>query len=220
MEKTSLLHYIEGLMDATCDLCSRNHSGGSVGGKEREEDNKKTDGWTGTKSEERSRDGAACHATSCSLPFCRSSWCHYSRRLREFEAPAEQIGQSARIIRRKTLLISHRLPPPRSLHSESSMKVTSSPVTAAHGALFNPSIAVMDFRVTTHFLLNLASTQRSLKMKTRAPFIPLGGGCGARGEEHPVYFKCVKCGEEEERGGDHQVLPLHLEPAEQRFPLQ
>ncbi|KAJ4924105.1 hypothetical protein JOQ06_000345 [Pogonophryne albipinna] len=44
------------------------------------------------------------------------------------------------------------------------MKVTSSPVTAAHGALFNPSNAVMDFRVTTHFLLNLASTQRSLKM--------------------------------------------------------
>lgn len=48
------------------------------------------------------------------LPFCRSSWCHYSRRLREFEAPAEQIGQSARIIRRKLLLISHRLPRPHS----------------------------------------------------------------------------------------------------------
>lgn len=46
--------------------------------------------------------------TSCSL--CHSSWCHYSRRLCEFE----QIGQSARIIRRKTLLIWHRLPQPRS----------------------------------------------------------------------------------------------------------
>lgn len=48
------------------------------------------------------------------LPLCRSSWCHYSHRLREFETPSEQIGQSARIIRRKLSLISHRLPRPHS----------------------------------------------------------------------------------------------------------
>lgn len=41
---------------------------------------------------------------------CRSSWCHYSRRLCELE----QIGQSARITRPKTLLIWRRLPRPRS----------------------------------------------------------------------------------------------------------
>ncbi|KAK5891490.1 hypothetical protein CgunFtcFv8_018736 [Champsocephalus gunnari] len=64
------------------------------------------------------------------------------------------------------------------LCAESSMKVTSSPVTAAHGALFNPSIAVMDFRVTTHFLLNLASTQRSLKMGAAVMQLLQGGaGC-------------------------------------------
>lgn len=43
-------------------------------------------------------------------PLCRSSWCHYSRRLCELE----QIGQSARITRPKTLLIWRRLPRPRS----------------------------------------------------------------------------------------------------------
>ncbi len=37
--------------------------------------------------------------------------------------------------------------------AEPSMKVTSSIISAARGAPFNPSIAMMDFRVTTRFLL-------------------------------------------------------------------
>ncbi|KAM3585098.1 uncharacterized protein V6R79_007461 [Siganus canaliculatus] len=64
---------------------------------------------------ERSRDEAACHGTSCSLSLSVEAVGVTTRcRLRGSEAPAEQIGQSARIIRRKTPLISHRLPPPHS----------------------------------------------------------------------------------------------------------
>ncbi|KAK5847931.1 hypothetical protein PBY51_017020 [Eleginops maclovinus] len=62
---------------------------------------KKTDGWTGTKSGSSHVTGRRAMQLPARSPFCRSSWCHYSRRLREFEALAEQIGQSARIIRRK-----------------------------------------------------------------------------------------------------------------------
>lgn len=39
-------------------------------------------------SEERSRDrGGVPWNFLLALPFCRSSWCHYSRRLREFRGP-------------------------------------------------------------------------------------------------------------------------------------
>ena len=62
---------------------------------------KKTDGWTWTRRRRVTWRGGVPWNFLLALPFCRSSWCHYSCRLREFEAPAEQIGQSARIIRRK-----------------------------------------------------------------------------------------------------------------------
>ncbi|KAG7235390.1 hypothetical protein INR49_002701 [Caranx melampygus] len=60
------------------------------------------------------------------LPLCRSSWCHYSHRLREFETPA--------------------LPASNPSRAEPSMKVTSSIISTARSALFNPSIAMMDLR--------------------------------------------------------------------------
>ncbi|TNN35750.1 hypothetical protein EYF80_054078 [Liparis tanakae] len=54
------------------------------GGEEEKRD--KTRWLDGDQVGDRSRGGAACHGTSCSRsPLSRSSWCHYSRRLREFE---------------------------------------------------------------------------------------------------------------------------------------
>lgn len=59
--------------------------------------------------------GAACHGTSCSRSLSVAAVGVTTRAVCvNFEAPAEQIGQSARIIRRKTLLISRRLPRPHS----------------------------------------------------------------------------------------------------------
>lgn len=60
--------------------------------------------------------GAPCHGTSCprSLSVAAVGVTTRAVCVNFSEAPAEQIGQSARIIRRKLSLISRRLPRPRS----------------------------------------------------------------------------------------------------------
>lgn len=55
-----------------------------------------------------------------------------------------------------------------------------------------------------------------IRQKTRAPFIPLG--CGSEAAEGSSTQCTLNVWNMAKRGsGDHQVLPLHLEPAEERF---
>ncbi len=55
-----------------------------------------------------------------------------------------------------------------------------------------------------------------IRQKRRAPFIPLG--CGREAAEETSTQCTLNVWNVARRGsGDHQVLPLHLEPAEERF---
>lgn len=70
----------------------KSYSGGTSGGKDREgKREKKTDGGGGPSAEwshDREEGGGTVPWNFLlALPFCRSSWCHYSRRLREFSRP-------------------------------------------------------------------------------------------------------------------------------------
>lgn len=69
-------------------------------------------------------------------------------------------------------------------------------------------------KATLDLLKSTPKCTRALSgRKTGAPFIPLGcGGEAAEGDEHPVYFKCVKCGEERQAGTTRCCLSTSSRP--------